>query len=281
VRLSRSTAALSAVFAAFTLTITPTSHDYGEVAVNAQTSKDFVVAGVANGDSALAILTGPDANQWKLQGWSVCHKLDSQAKCSFEVDFWPKSVGPKTAALVVRDSYGNRVTAQLKGKAVQPICESKVVFCNYAHLYKGVFSWNDALRGGNSSTVIVMQADIDGLSVKCNGTETITGQGTTQVLTSNGSGLVAVEFKVDDTMRQVYNITVACPSPGNADTPSQRAELGHFDQQTYDQQTTNAGVPVTPGVDLIGSSSYENPANDPVNGVTGTVTVKWNLKRVR
>ena len=161
---------------------------------------------------------------------------------------------------------------------VDPDCVMKVVACNYAHLYSGVFSWNSVLKAPNSSTVIVMQADIDGLRVTCSGTETVTDNGVSHVMKSQGNGLVAVEFKNDEDKRPVYNITVACPSPGDADTPSQPAELGHFDQQTYDQLTTAAGGPISPGVDLIGSSTYPNPDNDAVNGVTGDVVVKWSLK---
>jgi len=192
--------------------------------------------------------------------------------------------------LVVKDFRGGRATAALKGNGVRALCENKVVSCNYAHLYSGVFSWNDGLQGAGSSTSIVMQADIDGLNVACNGTETIRDEGGSHVLVSKGSGLVAVEFKVDDENRKVYNITVACPSPGNSDKPSQRAELGHFDQQTYEQLKTKAGPPIvpkgentlidfTPGVDLIGTTSYPNPGVDQLNGVTGTVVVTWKLTR--
>lgn len=279
--MSRSVAALSVAFLGFTITVTPASHDWGDVAVNANVDKDFAVAGIANKDSALATVTGTDANQFIMQGGNDRCEVDTANgfQCSFSVTFWPKSIGPKTATLVVRDYHGSRVSVPLKGRGVQPVCESKVVLCNYAHLYKGIFSWNDVLRGAKSSTVIAVTANIDGLKVVCSGTQTITEEGVARVWTSNGSGLVAVEFKEDDTMRKVYNITVACPSPGNADTPSERAELGHFDQQSYEQRTTAAGGPIVPGVDLVGSSSEENPANDPVNGITGTVTVKWNLKK--
>ncbi len=279
-RMSRSAAALAVGFLVASITITPASHDFGDVAVNASVAKDFLVGGVANRDSALAILTGPDATQWIIQdGAERCWvNLQDSIPCSFNLSFWPKSLGPKTATLVVRDYHGNRVTAQLKGKGVQALCEMKVVFCNYAHLYSGVFKWDDVLRAPKASTVIAVEAKVDSGRVSCNGTETLTDEGGSRVLTSNGNGLIAVEFKVDDTMRQVYNITVACPSPGDADTPSQRAELGHFDQQSYDQRTTAAGVPVAPGVDVIGDNSYES-GTDPVNNVTGRVTVTWNLKR--
>jgi hypothetical protein len=211
-RMSRSAAA--SIFGFMTISLAPSSRDYGEVAANAPISRQLEVR-----------------------------------------------------RLIVRDTLGTAT------------CEPKVVFCNYAHLYSGGFSWNDSLKGAKSSTFIAMRADIDGLRVACNGTETMTDEGGTKVLKSQGTGLVAVEFKDDENQRPAYNITVACPSPGDAETPSQPAELGHFDQQTYDQLKTSGGPRIIPGVALIGSSRYENPAADSVNGVTGTVTVTWNLKR--
>lgn len=297
-RVSRSAVALAVGFVAASITITPTSHDFGNVAVNGVAFKAFPVGGLRATDSATGSLTGPDADQFIIgpssQGGvrsELCRvDLADAQTCGFDVLFSPKSKGPKSATLVVKDFRGGRATAALKGNGVEAVCEMKVVSCNYAHLYSGVFSWNDGLQAAGSSTSIVMQADIDGLNVACNGTETIRDEGGSHVLISKGSGLVAVEFKTDDENRSVYNITVACPTPGNSDNPSQRAELGHFDQQTYDQLKTKAGPPkipnventlidVTPGVDLIGTTSYPNPGVDAVNGVTGTVVVTWKLKR--
>jgi hypothetical protein len=271
---------LAAVLLAFSITVSPTNVDYGNVAVRAITYRTITVGGVPHGDSATATLTGLNAGDWFINGGgNKC--LDESKKgypCAFEIGFMPKSKGPKSAKLVV--AYrGSTASSTLKGIGVDAVCEQKVVLCNYAHLYKGVFSWNEGLRGPNSSTVTVMQADIDGLTVACNGTMTITDEGGTHVFTSNGKGLVAVEFKIDDQERKVYNITVACPSPGNAGKPSQPAELGHFDMQTYDQLHPQRGVPVVEGMDLAGNSSYENPAADALNGVTGQVIVRWNLKR--
>ncbi len=280
-RMSRSAAALTVGFLVSSITITPASRDYGDVAVNGTTTKTFVVGGLATRDSALAIVTGPDARQWIIQASTNLCRVDPQDPdpCSFEVSFNPNSTGPKTATLVVRDFRGGRVTAQLKGKGVVALCEMKVVFCNYAHLYTGVFKWNSVLTAPKSSTIIAVQADVVGGRVTCNGSETLTEDGVSRVLKVQGNGLIAVEFKVDDTNSKVYNITVACPSPGDAGNPSQPAELGHFDQQSYDQRKTSAGVDVAPGVDLIGTNDYEDGASDAANGVNGRVTVSWSLKR--
>src|SRR6476659_4021745 len=83
---------------------------------------------------------GPDANQWILSDIANRCSVDVQDSipCSFELRFWPQSLGPKTATLVVRDYHGNRVTAQLKGKGVQALCEMKVVSCKRASVRRGV-----------------------------------------------------------------------------------------------------------------------------------------------
>jgi hypothetical protein len=284
VRMSRSAVTLAVAFVAITITVTPSSQDFGDTAISGgHVQKNFAVAGIANRDSASATLTGRDASEWTVMSATMGRCTVDKANgtpCEFVVGFDPTTPGPKTASLIVRDYHGNRVSVPLTGRGVQPICVPKVVFCNYAHLYSGVFSWNYVLRGPGSSSTVIAQADIRGLDVTCNATETIAAKGSdTHVFISKGKGLVAVEFKVDDENRKVYNITVACPTPGNKDTPSQPAELGHFDQQTYDQLKTDSGVVVSPGVDLCGTSSSPAPEADDVNGITGTVVVTWELRR--
>jgi hypothetical protein len=57
-------------------------------------------------------------------------------------------------------------------------------------------------------------------------------------------------------------------------SPVQRAELGHHDQETYQQRATTIAQKV-----LQGSSNYPAPETDAANGVTGTVQVTWNITR--
>lgn len=154
------------------------------------------------------------------------------------------------------------------------------MFCNYAHLYTGVVRWNSVLRGPTSSTTIAVQVDVVMGRASCNGSETISDVASGSKRGDiTGDGLIAVEFKVDDARRQVYNITVACPSPSwratetDAAIPSRPAQLGDYEQQSYDQPAESVGM------DLVGSNSYQDGAADPVNNVDGTVTVSWSLKR--
>jgi hypothetical protein len=72
-----------------------------------------------------------------------------------------------------------------------------------------------------------------------------------------------VEFEHDSTNKLVYRITAACPTAEGMGSPVQRAELGHHDQETYQQRATTIGQKV-----LQGGSNYPAPETDPVNGVT-------------
>jgi hypothetical protein len=57
-------------------------------------------------------------------------------------------------------------------------------------------------------------------------------------------------------------------------SPVQPAELGHHDQETYQQRATTIAQKA-----LQGSSNYPAPETDAVNGVTGSVQVTWNITR--
>jgi hypothetical protein len=85
----------------------------------------------------------------------------------------------------------------------------------------------------------------------------------------------------------VYRITAACPSPhwpatsDTEDEPSRPAEMGHGEQSS-DKQPAAAGAMTLDALisrlpKLEGKLSF--PSNDPSNGVTGSMTITWNLKR--
>jgi hypothetical protein len=107
-----------------------------------------------------------------------------------------------------------------------------------------------------------------------------------------GVGLIGIEFSeggihsvggqevelAEDTPS--YNVTIACPSPtmtvtggGETETtPAEEARWGSsWEIQTYDWP----GDFETP--ELKGSTTWDHPDADPPNGITGSVTVKWNL----
>ena len=108
----------------------------------------------------------------------------------------------------------------------------------------------------------------------CTGTVRETSNGQTTNGTVSGPGLFAVEFERDSTNKLVYRITAACPTAAGMGSPVEKAELGHHDQQTYEQRAASIGQKV-----LQGRSSYPAPETDSVNGVTGTVQVTWNVTR--
>ena len=70
----------------------------------------------------------------------------------------------------------------------------------------------------------------------------------------------AVEFERDSTNQLVYRITAACPTAAGMGPPVQKAELGHHDQETYQQRATTIAQKM-----LQGGSNY--PAPETVGGI--------------
>jgi hypothetical protein len=156
----------------------------------------------------------------------------------------------------------------------EPACQMKVVSCNYAYLYSGKFSWTNALNGPSSQFKEQVSVGVTNGVANCLGTVRETSNGQTVNGTVSGPGLFAVEFERDSTNRLVYRITAACPTAAGMGSPVQPAELGHHDQSTYEQRADTIGQKT-----LKGTSNYPAPETDPVNGVTGTVQVTWNITR--
>jgi hypothetical protein len=150
----------------------------------------------------------------------------------------------------------------------------KVVSCNYAYLYSGQFSWENTISGSASRFHEQVTVGVKNGVADCVGTVQETSNGQTTSGTVSGPGLFAVEFELDSANKLVYRITAACPTAAGMGSPVQRAELGHHDQQTYEQRATGIAQKV-----LQGGSNYPAPETDPVNGVTGTVQVTWNITR--
>ena len=283
------------------LTVSPTSHDFGRVAVGATAIHDFAFGGVSLGDSlVMAALSGPDADDWALSGvhgdpgaimYQPCLEgrtgflgafplVYSGSGCGQRVTFRPRSTGRKRATLGVRARDGSTVRVVLTGEAVEPLCTNEVVWCNFAHLYYGSFYWKIDLRGPAGSNVIDVAVTVDAGKAWCTGSELETGPGGPWRGSITGPGLIGVEF-LDD--KGTYRITVACPSPefpdhpdGSAGRASEEAALGtSYSIETY-KQTAKAVR-----ADLIGGSNYPAPETDPVNGVTGSVSLTWELTRVK
>lgn len=271
------------------VTVTPSSFDFGQVAVGGgskTTAFTIQMAGAGPTDSVVAVLAGPDAGDFRV-GVSCQPPLLQGGGCRASVHFVPTLPGPKLARLDLTDTRGGRTSAALKGTGVQPVCTNRVVFCNYAHLYSGTFNWSSNLTGPGASTSETVSVTVVQGVATCNGTVISTLKGRSRTGAVTGNGLVAVEFDHDTlpngdrspTAGNVYRVTVACPSPAfqatadEAATPARPAELGDFFQQTYDQRIKAVGD------NLSGSTSYPSPDADALNGVMGAVQVNWSLKR--
>jgi len=155
-----------------------------------------------------------------------------------------------------------------------PACQMKVVSCNYAYLYSGTFSWSITLNGPASQFREQVSVGVNNGVADCLGTVQETSNGQTQNGTVSGPGLFAVEFERDSTNQLVYRITAACPTVAGMGSPVQPAELGHHDMTTYEQRAVTIAQKV-----MQGTSNYPAPETDPVNNVTGTVQVTWNITR--
>jgi hypothetical protein len=166
------------------------------------------------------------------------------------------------------------VSAGAQTPAQEPKCQMKVVSCNYAYLYSGQFSWTNTINGSASQFREQVTVGVKNGVADCSGTVRETSNGQTTSGTVSGPGLFAVEFERDSANKLVYRITAACPTAAGMGSPVHPAELGHHDQQTYEQRATMIGQKT-----LQGSSNYPAPETDSVNGVTGTVQVTWNITR--
>ncbi len=158
-----------------------------------------------------------------------------------------------------------------------PACKMTVVSCNYAHLYGGTFGWQMVLRDADSRTDLSVTVNVIAGAAVCSGSETMyeAASGTTRGVIS-GAGLIAVEFGPDSANKLSYTITAACPGPAfpgaNSGPPTTISQGTH--QETYTQPATSIGM--TP---LKGTWQIPAAETDSINGVTGTLTVTWGLKR--
>ena len=288
-----------------TITVTPVSHDFGDVAVGGAMTQTFQIMpapGTPQGTVLWLAITGPDKMDFKpalipdiiVDTGSIngCPNGPQGPVCTQDVLFYPKSLGPKQATFVITDGLAHRVTVPLKGKGVSPICTNQVVFCNYAQFYSGTFDWVSTINAPNSQYKETVRVDVTNGVAVCNGSATSTDNGQSKTGAITGPGLIAVEWLPDSMYTWVYRITAACPTPdwppgpnGEAATPSQPAELGHLDRSSDKQtepQTSRAPTleqAIAGLARLQGTLSYPAPETDQPNGVNGAVVVNWNLVR--
>jgi hypothetical protein len=179
--------------------------------------------------------------------------------------------------------------------------QDNLVPWNCAALFSGSFEWGSILKGGNANVQVNIKEDvtvtIQAGKASCSGTRTeftrVERESETQVNTRiTGPGLVAVEYgtnTTDDPKGPFYSITVACPSPaGEEITTSLRTGErtvtkilakppdrfnGSQAHSSYERSGTERDV------ELRGTTTDENPDADAANGMTGTLTVTWQLTK--
>ncbi len=300
------------------LTISPASHDFGQVIVRMSgTTFQFRVTLPPGGgptDAVSVTITGPNEADFRipLELYSTRQRntcADStwrSGSCDVWVEFMPQAVGSRNASLVVSDTRGNRGSAVLTGTGVFGCRPDAAVSCNYADHYSGTFSWSAALvtKSGNSSgpeykalaTTTVKVTLTNGLAY-CAGSQSDSTMSTEAgrldelretIGTISGPGMFSIEF-FEDNGQLAYRVTAWCPTgQGTLTTTNYRT-----------RETTTASFKANParvggsggmeidpqpasaiGIDLAGSiPGRVHPDADPLNGVSGTLDIAWSLKR--
>jgi hypothetical protein len=178
----------------------------------------------------------------------------------------------------------------------------EVVPCNYGVNYSGTVSWSKSLVVHQTSpTATNSERHTETVNVTvtrgqatCAGTMEENREATGDVPTRGklraaitGKALFAVEFSKDENGKDYYLVTVACASAAGTDSTlnlktgvwdgneitSTPPELDGREMQSDKQPATSIGM------NLSGTNTFTHPDEDRLNGVSGTITVKWDLKR--
>jgi hypothetical protein len=132
---------------------------------------------------------------------------------------------------------------------------------NCAQYYSGTVTMAADLRGTNVNQTRRVVATITGGRVSCR----VSG---TDVTEFEGPGMLAVEHKATQVAGGAYEISVWCPEeaggrPTRRDTPL----ITVMNQQAADYSV------------LEGRDAHEHPDADAANGLSGSETITWTLRR--
>jgi len=153
--------------------------------------------------------------------------------------------------------------ALLQGQASGPWSGCKTdSLSNYncAHYYSGTVSYSSELKTPDGTETRSITATVAAGKVSCK-VKTPDGPA------FDGPGMLAAEHSGTGTSGK-YNIKVWCPeSPGERPTRGNSPSIDTYEQQAADYAT------------LEGKDAHEHPDADAANGVSGTETIVWQLRR--
>ncbi|HEV8125301.1 MAG TPA: hypothetical protein VGP80_13730 [Gemmatimonadales bacterium] len=131
---------------------------------------------------------------------------------------------------------------------------------NCAQYYSGTVSYNAELKGQDLHQVRSIVATITAGRVTCKVKEPDAPE-------FEGPGMLAVEHESNMNAGK-YKISVWCPEAAG-ERPTRRDDpmIESYEQQAADYATLN------------GKDAHEHPDADAANGLTGTETITWALKR--
>ncbi|HEU5154285.1 MAG TPA: hypothetical protein VFU03_06125 [Gemmatimonadales bacterium] len=131
---------------------------------------------------------------------------------------------------------------------------------NCAQYYSGTVSYNSELKTADGTEVRSITATVTGGKVSCK-VKTPDGPA------FDGPGMLVAEHASSMTSGK-YSIKVWCPeAAGERPTRKDYPAIDTNEQQAADYAT------------LEGKDAHEHPDADPANGVSGTETIAWQLKR--
>ena len=147
-------------------------------------------------------------------------------------------------------------------------CRAHLVPCNLAHHFSGSVSWTSAIESVAGKTTETVTVHVARGKARCEGSVASTDPGATSGRIA-GEGLVVLETGIgtdEDDAAPWYRLAVACPGVDGVPAAMNGSEMS-----SYKQPRSGSLARVQ------GSREEEHPDADPVNGVTGTLLLRWSL----
>jgi hypothetical protein len=171
---------------------------------------------------------------------------------------------PRHAALVLLPLVLVQGPAHLRAQASGPWSGCKADSLsnwNCAHYYSGTVSYSSELKTADGTENRSITATVAAGKVTCK-VKSPDGPA------FEGPGMLVAEHASTGTAGGKYTIKAWCPeSPGARPTRGASPSIDTYEQQAADYAT------------LEGKDAHEHPDADPANGVSGTETIAWQLRR--